>query len=382
MIQLEKKENGKNAKVLTSYPDQITMEIASEMLAENYRKELSKKNGNTIYIADLEQAIELGLKSEWFEGAGYYKDGECLLLDSTKSLTTIREDVYTWELVEVPNPVENKDNSSDFPEYDETMKRYADEALDSTLAAIEAGQIDRDMPKPKDIITMREQAPKLFKKLKDDFDRKDFHWVKHHIGFGKHDNFERKILVESYIDYLNEVYNLGLKFPKDKRSKDHNNKIFDSLQDGTFVPQKPKVSRFAKKPKAEKPQPKPIDVNELIDRYSNKMADDIIEYNKRDMDITKLDEIMAKRQKLIEGYKGNFKHLTDAIDKVDVDELTKLLHSGNKNYKKFFQEYTREKLPYTDKGTKEVIENWSKGKKSQPETKENDNLQTNKGVDN
>lgn len=113
MIQLEKKENGKNAKVLTSYPDQMAMEIASEMLAENYRKELSEKNDNTIYIADLEQAIELGLKSEWFEGAGYYKDGECLLLDSTKSLTTIREDVYTWELVEVPEPAEEDPDAWD-----------------------------------------------------------------------------------------------------------------------------------------------------------------------------------------------------------------------------------------------------------------------------
>ena len=129
MIQLVKTQNGRNAKVLRTYPDFMTMEIAAEMLAENYRKELSEKNDNTVYIDNLEnfkaamledveeedreETIESLNNIEW-EGPGYYLYGGCLLLDSTKSLTTIREDIYSWELVEVPDPVAEDDG--DIPE--------------------------------------------------------------------------------------------------------------------------------------------------------------------------------------------------------------------------------------------------------------------------
>ena len=124
MIHLLKTRDGQRPEIVTTYPYNWDMKDAMQKFTDNYKKELCERS-NVTYITTLEDelnSLNVGLDPAEdaeqiknnkkyvdnidFRGPGYYSiDGDCLLLDGELK-ETIWEDVYAWELVEVPEPEE------------------------------------------------------------------------------------------------------------------------------------------------------------------------------------------------------------------------------------------------------------------------------------
>lgn len=116
--------------------------------------------------------------------------------------------------------------------------------------------------------------------------------------------------------------------------------------------------------------------DKLIDTYAKKLAemnvqdhlDYLKEYNRA---IPSEDEIQKAKEKSYNQNLTALNKLKTAIDNKDYQTLANLLHTGNKNYRAYFAEYTGTKLPNTEGKTKETLREFTGHveEKKEPETK-------------
>ncbi|MGV8131869.1 MAG: hypothetical protein ACP5N7_07255, partial [Candidatus Pacearchaeota archaeon] len=116
----------------------------------------------------------------------------------------------------------------------------------------------------------------------------------------------------------------------------------------------------------EQPQPEKAEKSEntLVEKYANLLADmnvkDQLDYLKENnRQIPSESEIKQAREK---AYNQNLKplnNLKEFIETKNYEKLADLLHTGNKNYRKFFAEATGITLPNTEGKTKEALKEFT-----------------------
>lgn len=101
------------------YSNDVTMDDAKKLFTDKYRKKLSDSNSGAIHIESLEKYLKklnnglslknlddidkmianlLFIKHIHYTGAGYYRDGDCVLLDNRSTNVIFDSDVTTYLL--------------------------------------------------------------------------------------------------------------------------------------------------------------------------------------------------------------------------------------------------------------------------------------------
>ena len=97
---------------------------------------------------------------------------------------------------------------------------------------------------------------------------------------------------------------------------------------------------------------------ELIDKYADYLVKEMVKEYYKDLDDEEKKNNIIKQQ--IEQKKIYFNQLSELIELKDYLKLIEILHLGNETSRKFFNEYTNEKLPKTYKGTYEFLKEYCK----------------------
>jgi hypothetical protein len=190
---------------------------------------------------------------------------------------------------------------------------------------------------------------------------------------------------EKYIKEAQDLYELTLKSENDsyanaKERKDKYEATLKALETArdtasgktvdkpvTAPPKESKTSSLPETPKAveggrEKTAPEPSQSIPLVKKYAELMAEKQIKSElegakERNIEVTK-EKLAEATAKTIKQNENQFNKLKDAIDGKDLKKLQDSLHLGNKNWRKFFEEYTGISLGKTMRETKEALKDF------------------------